>query len=977
LQNSLVTISDTGQIIIPDHAEIPPLRITARSIAPYTPATGDLYLDDGTNTENSIPGWRRWTGAAWEDLSAAAAPTFIALADTPVSYAGSQNVIPVVNHQGTGINFTDNRIAQLYRDGLNLGGNTLNDFVLSKQYDVVGLAPDLIVETPTTETDLGNIIFRGGGVEAVVGSSIVKENDGYAEISDTGLLSYTVGDHPYRILVVGVALRNAATVTSVAFNGTALTYAGAQQPGSDVRVEIWYLLSPDVGTYNISISCSTPGTYIMEASNYYNVESISEFRSVGGTSTSADLNLSGPSSSVSPSLSPSASFSISPSASLSSSVSPSPSVSESVSASASESASGSASLSPSASFSISPSASLSPSASGSASESVSESASPSASGAAYGSGGFGYDGEHWGSYAWFTTTGSKRSIRMQAPSDISIEKMYAYVQIVNGYYVRFGIYTDDAGEPDALMGTSNDVAGDGTTKWHEGTFSAPINVDSGEYYWLTVQTNTPLVIPTMNGGHFWYEATSGATAATAGDAWADGFEDPYGTFTDSVTRYLIFAASADYNFFGSPSLSPSASESVSESVSLSPSASESVSASASESVSESVSPSVSASVSPSASYSVSPSASLSPSASWSPSPSASGSASGSASVSPSASWSMSPSPSGSASTSASVSPSGSLSPSASQSSSESPSISPSFSLSPSASLSLSQSSSQSLSPSSSGSRSGSPSMSHSESPSPSSSPSYSGSYSPSSSVSPSGSASLSPSFSESVSASASESMSPSPSEPVEPAEGIAVTYIALQTNNSSLASVGSQTLIDTHNYPTAAIGAGYISTASPSVSSWTFTSDTYALGALLLNAAEPIQEEGGNIITFNDTEITPHVPVRFVRQSIFTVAGDLTALPGQLRIYNKLGYAQTISEVFIVVDDAPSGSSIIVDVHLNGTTIFTTQANRPSISAGANTGTTTSIDVSAWADNSYLTMDIDQIGSGTAGSDLTVHIIHS
>jgi len=77
------------------------------------------------------------------------------------------------------------------------------------------------------------------------------------------------------------------------------------------------------------------------------------------------------------------------------------------------------------------------------------------------------------------------------------------------------------------------------------------------------------------------------------------------------------------------------------------------------------------------------------------------------------------------------------------------------------------------------------------------------------------------------------------------------------------------------------------------------------------------------------------------------------------------------------VNTPPTDSSIIVDIHKDGTTIFTNQANRPTIAAGANIGNTTTIDVPSWAVGEYLEMDIDQIGSGTAGSDLTIHIIHS
>jgi len=132
-------------------------------------------------------------------------------------------------------------------------------------------------------------------------------------------------------------------------------------------------------------------------------------------------------------------------------------------------------------------------------------------------------------------------------------------------------------------------------------------------------------------------------------------------------------------------------------------------------------------------------------------------------------------------------------------------------------------------------------------------------------------------------------------------------------------------------------------------------------------------DNDGNVtgVTYNT-----HPVANFLRvQAIHTVAGTLVVAAGTLRIYNQTGRTLTISEVFLAVGTAPVGSAIIVDVHKDGTTLFTTQANRPQIADGTNSGNSTTIDVTSWADGAYLTADVDQIGSGTAGSDLTVHVI--
>jgi len=83
----------------------------------------------------------------------------------------------------------------------------------------------------------------------------------------------------------------------------------------------------------------------------------------------------------------------------------------------------------------------------------------------------------------------------------------------------------------------------------------------------------------------------------------------------------------------------------------------------------------------------------------------------------------------------------------------------------------------------------------------------------------------------------------------------------------------------------------------------------------------------------------------------------------------------TFSEVHLAVNTAPTGSAIVVDIHKDDVTIFTTQSNRPQISAGANEGNTTTFNVTTIADGQHLKFDIDAVGSTVAGADLVVQII--
>jgi hypothetical protein len=111
-----------------------------------------------------------------------------------------------------------------------------------------------------------------------------------------------------------------------------------------------------------------------------------------------------------------------------------------------------------------------------------------------------------------------------------------------------------------------------------------------------------------------------------------------------------------------------------------------------------------------------------------------------------------------------------------------------------------------------------------------------------------------------------------------------------------------------------------------------------------------------------------------IKEVVFTKEGTLTVAPGATRVYNTMGISFNVTKVLICVNTAPDGSAIIVDVNKNGVTIFTNQAHRPQIASGAYVGETVDIDIPAWVDDDYFTVDIDAIGADTAGDDLTVHI---
>lgn len=108
----------------------------------------------------------------------------------------------------------------------------------------------------------------------------------------------------------------------------------------------------------------------------------------------------------------------------------------------------------------------------------------------------------------------------------------------------------------------------------------------------------------------------------------------------------------------------------------------------------------------------------------------------------------------------------------------------------------------------------------------------------------------------------------------------------------------------------------------------------------------------------------------------WSINGTVATGVGTKRWYNDTGQTLTIRSVRVTADTAPTGSAITIDVNKNGTTIFTTQANRPTIAAtGHTSGKVTNMDVTTLADGDYVTFDVDAVGSTIAGSNLTVHVV--
>ena len=86
-------------------------------------------------------------------------------------------------------------------------------------------------------------------------------------------------------------------------------------------------------------------------------------------------------------------------------------------------------------------------------------------------------------------------------------------------------------------------------------------------------------------------------------------------------------------------------------------------------------------------------------------------------------------------------------------------------------------------------------------------------------------------------------------------------------------------------------------------------------------------------------------------------------------------FSGEIVNVTAVVGTAPTGATLIFDVHKDGVTVFTTQANRPTVPiSGTESPVGQRPDVTKFAAGEVLTLEVDQIGSTVAGSDADVTV---
>lgn len=127
--------------------------------------------------------------------------------------------------------------------------------------------------------------------------------------------------------------------------------------------------------------------------------------------------------------------------------------------------------------------------------------------------------------------------------------------------------------------------------------------------------------------------------------------------------------------------------------------------------------------------------------------------------------------------------------------------------------------------------------------------------------------------------------------------------------------------------------------------------------------------------TFDLNTLDQRVGNQFPWQQTYSAKGALTTSTGALRIYNDTGRRIYFNAIRASVGTAPTGATLIVDVLKGGTSIWNvTTANRPTIAISGFTAAAAAPDTAFMDPGEYLTVNVSQVGSTIAGSDLTVQI---
>lgn len=207
----------------------------------------------------------------------------------------------------------------------------------------------------------------------------------------------------------------------------------------------------------------------------------------------------------------------------------------------------------------------------------------------------------------------------------------------------------------------------------------------------------------------------------------------------------------------------------------------------------------------------------------------------------------------------------------------------------------------------------------------------------------------------------------SPVDPAVPDSAVVLARVRVPAATSAITNALIDDLRDRAN-------ANYDSVADGSITSGKIANGAIVDADINASAAITLSKLGIGALPSTVSVARANFPNSYIPgEAVFTVPGSVVVGARNLRYYCEQD--RTIANVVASVGTAPTGASLIFDVNKNGTTIFSTQANRPTITASNFYDGSSTPDVTAVSAGDYLTVDVDQIGSTISGSDAVIKIV--
>lgn len=104
--------------------------------------------------------------------------------------------------------------------------------------------------------------------------------------------SHTVGSGSNRILIVGLSISSGISASAVTYGAQSLSHI-ITQFGANPDAEMWYLLSPTVGTATITVTFAASTAFAVGSSvSYFNVASVGSSNGAHGSTSPASVTVS-------------------------------------------------------------------------------------------------------------------------------------------------------------------------------------------------------------------------------------------------------------------------------------------------------------------------------------------------------------------------------------------------------------------------------------------------------------------------------------------------------------------------------------------------------------------------------------------------------------------------------------------------------------------------------------------------------------